>query len=100
MDNYCFYTECISIYILGIELTQVFSPVWGDGLYQTVFISDYRINLCHAFCDQIHFYQSFYVFKDGGKSSKTVERDLDLNIWRCKGNSQFGYDFYFAIFNQ
>ncbi len=86
---------------LGIELTQVFSPVWGDGLYPNgLLLAIIVLISVMLFVIRFISISLFMYSKMAVKSSKTVERDLDLNIWRCKGNSQFGYDFYFAIFNQ
>lgn len=85
MDNYCFYTECISIYILGIELTQVFSPVWGDGLYPNGLLLAIIVLISVMLLWSDSFLSVFYVFKDGSKSSKQLNEILILTFGGVKG---------------
>ena len=72
---------------LGIELTQVFSPVWGDGLYPNGLLLAIIVLISIMLC-VIRFISIslFYVFKDGSKKfKKQLNEILILTFGGVKG---------------
>ena len=72
---------------LGIELTQVFSPVWGDGLYPNgLLLAIIVLISVMLFVIRFISISLFYVFKDGSKKfKKQLNEILILTFGGVKG---------------
>ena len=72
---------------LGIELTQVFSPVWGDGLYPNgLLLAIIVLISIMLFVIRFISISLFYIFKDGSKKfKKQLNEILILTFGGVKG---------------